>query len=241
MIKILIIFISLFCLVPAMAQQKENRGVSILCPPPNYPKESRKLEEEGAVILQIRVNKDATVGSITVEQSSGFQRLDAAAMELIPNCQINPALRDSEPYDSSTRLRFNFKLEGKNSKIQSNPIDGDKNRLETGNPLINPSAPRAPPAPPAPSASLTYTQRITQKIKSYIIAPVNGIESNLSADVEIKCAEDGNIIGVRLFESSGNKIWDETVLKATIRVISIPFDNAGRVPPVLIIRLKPKD
>ena len=44
----------------------------------------------------------------------------------------------------------------------------------------------------------------------------------------------------RLVKSSGNKEWDEAVLRAVDRTASLPGDN-GLVPPALILVFRPKD
>jgi colicin import membrane protein len=88
--------------------------------------------------------------------------------------------------------------------------------------------------------TVPYSQRITQRIKPNIVY-VEEVEGNPSANVEIKCAEDGRIIGVRLIESSGSKGWDEAVLKAVVKTQSLPLDSTGKVPPILIVHFKPKE
>jgi len=43
------------------------------------------------------------------------------------------------------------------------------------------------------------------------------------------------------FNSSGNKAWDEAVLKAIDKTATLPRDEDGRVPSVLEISFRPKD
>ena len=45
---------------------------------PRYPVFSRKMREEGTVLLLLTV-KNGTVGNVSVDKSSGFSRLDSAA------------------------------------------------------------------------------------------------------------------------------------------------------------------
>ena len=87
---------------------------------------------------------------------------------------------------------------------------------------------------------LTYSQRVAQRIKPNIVF-IEDIEGNPAAEVEVTPANDGKVIGVRLLKSSGNKVWDEAVLKAVIRTKSLPLDTNGTIPQFLIIRFKPKD
>jgi protein TonB len=53
--------------------------------PPVYPAMSRRLGEEGVVMLMIYVLPDGRVGDVRVHKSSGFARLDAAAVEAARN------------------------------------------------------------------------------------------------------------------------------------------------------------
>lgn len=218
----------------AFAQQKEDKKASMLCPPIVYPKQSRTKEEEGTVQLSIKINKDSTVGDILIEKSSGYSRLDSAAVELIQNCQIVAAVRDSIPYDSITKQRITFKLEGGTPKDKDNLAEDDRLKLERFRRLSNFSSSSKD------FESTPYSERIARRIKPNTVY-VQAIEGNPQAIVEIKCAEDGKIIGVRLVESSGNKGWDEAVLKAVIRTQSLPLDANGKAPPIILINFRPNE
>jgi len=87
-----------------------------------------------------------------------------------------------------------------------------------------------------PSAG--YAGRIKARIKPNIVLtdPVSG---NPSAEVEVRVAADGSIIGRRLAKSSGSREWDEAVLRAIDRTGILPRDTDGRVPPVMLIAFKP--
>jgi protein TonB len=67
---------------PAVTElQADPRHVT----PPVYPAMSRRLGEEGVVTLMIYVLPDGRVGDVRVHKSSGFARLDAAAVEAARN------------------------------------------------------------------------------------------------------------------------------------------------------------
>jgi len=57
----------------------------------------------------------------------------------------------------------------------------------------------------------------------------------------VRCAPDGTIIGRRLTHSSGNRDWDETVLRAIDRTGKLPRDTDGTIPPTMEIGFTPKD
>jgi protein TonB len=78
---------------------------------PEYPILSRRLAEEGAVRLSIIINADGVVREATVKQSSGFRRLDEAAVDWVKrNWRYRPAMRGVMPIDSMTGVILQFKL-----------------------------------------------------------------------------------------------------------------------------------
>lgn len=66
-------------------------------PAPAYPTLSRKLGEQGKVLLSIYVLADGTVGELKVKQSSGFSRLDDAALSAVKRWKFVPARQGDTP------------------------------------------------------------------------------------------------------------------------------------------------
>lgn len=60
-------------------------------PAPAYPSLSRRLREEGLVVLEILIRADGSVGEIKLKASSGFKRLDEAAMNAVKRWRYQPA------------------------------------------------------------------------------------------------------------------------------------------------------
>lgn len=89
-----------------------------------------------------------------------------------------------------------------------------------------------------PSAS--YAGRIRARIKPNITF-TEDVAGNPKAEVEVRTSPDGTIISRKLLSSSGNKAWDDAVLKAIDKTNTLPRDEDGRVPPVLEISFRPKD
>ena len=84
----------------------------------------------------------------------------------------------------------------------------------------------------APSAA--YAGRIKARIKPNIVLTAD-VPGNPVAEVEVKCAPDGSIIGRRIVKPSGNTAWDDTVLRAIDRTGTLPRDTDGRMPPTMIL------
>lgn len=81
-------------------------------PKPVYPNASRRLGEEGRVVLRVHVDPDGRPGEIEIRTSSGFPRLDAAAYEAVSRWRFVPARRGDEPIAAWVAVPITFNLEG---------------------------------------------------------------------------------------------------------------------------------
>jgi colicin import membrane protein len=89
-----------------------------------------------------------------------------------------------------------------------------------------------------PSAS--YAGRLIAAIKPNVVF-VDRVTDNQAAEVEVRTGPSGSILSRRLLRSSGNKDWDEAVLRAIDRTGTLPRDVDGRVPPVLVMAFRPAE
>jgi colicin import membrane protein len=92
----------------------------------------------------------------------------------------------------------------------------------------------------ASGPSDSYGGRIRARIKPNITF-TEDIASNTPAEVEVRCAPDGTIVGRKLVKSSGSTAWDNAVLKAIDKTEVLPRDTDGRVHSPLIISFRPRD
>jgi colicin import membrane protein len=90
------------------------------------------------------------------------------------------------------------------------------------------------------SPSESYSGRIRARIKPNISFS-NVVEGNPTAEVEVRCSEDGTIISRRLVTSSGNTEWDNAVLRAIDKTEILPRDVNGKVPSPLLIKFRPRE
>lgn len=81
-------------------------------PAPNYPSISRRLGEEGLVLLQVQVTADGTADSVELQTGSGSTRLDEAALEAVKKWRFTPAKRGDQPVSASVVVPVRFSLEG---------------------------------------------------------------------------------------------------------------------------------
>ena len=80
-------------------------------PKPAYPTLSRRQSEEGKVLLKVRVSAQGTALDVAVSKSSGFTRLDTAAVDAVTRWRFVPAKRGDERVDSSVIVPITFALE----------------------------------------------------------------------------------------------------------------------------------
>lgn len=81
-------------------------------PPPPYPPLSRRMREEGKVMLRVFVTADGAAGKIELADSSGSRRLDAAAEKAVARWRFVPAKHDGRSVDAWVVVPIVFKLEG---------------------------------------------------------------------------------------------------------------------------------
>jgi colicin import membrane protein len=89
-----------------------------------------------------------------------------------------------------------------------------------------------------PSAG--YAGRVSARVKPNIVFTAE-VSGNIEAGVEVKTSPDGTITGRKIIKSSGNKAWDDAVLRALDKTEILPKDSDGRVPSTLEMYFKPKD
>ncbi len=80
-------------------------------PKPAYPAISRRNGEEGKVLLKVRVSPQGAALDVAVSHSSGFSRLDAAALDAVTRWRFVPARRGDEAIESAVVVPVTFALE----------------------------------------------------------------------------------------------------------------------------------
>ncbi|HEX5801848.1 MAG TPA: energy transducer TonB [Azospira sp.] len=81
-------------------------------PAPAYPPLSRRLGEEGRVLLRVYVEASGRPGRIELKTSSDSPRLDAAAQDAVRRWQFVPARRGDDAVDAWVLVPVVFNLKG---------------------------------------------------------------------------------------------------------------------------------
>ncbi len=99
------------------AQQQERSAPKLVSaveyvrePSPRYPPQSRRLREQGLVVLRVVIDERGAASSIEIETSSGHARLDAAARDAVLRAAFRPYVEDGEPRRALVLIPIEFAL-----------------------------------------------------------------------------------------------------------------------------------
>ncbi len=81
------------------------------CDKPRYPAAAARMREEGAVTLKFLISENGQVLSGSVEKSSGYKRLDAAALAALSLCKFKPAAVDGKPKQEWSALTYRWQID----------------------------------------------------------------------------------------------------------------------------------
>ena len=80
-------------------------------PKPSYPRLSKRMGEQGEVRLKVQVGATGDVLMVELVKSSGFERLDEAALAAVKNWKFKPAKQGDDPVSSWVEVPVKFILE----------------------------------------------------------------------------------------------------------------------------------
>ena len=101
--------------VPAPPQPGGPKTISsgveyIQAPQPVYPSQSRRMGEQGKVVLRVLVNEKGQADQVLVQHSSGSSRLDEAGRQAALRALFKPYIEDGRPVAVFVIVPLNFQL-----------------------------------------------------------------------------------------------------------------------------------
>jgi protein TonB len=81
-------------------------------PPPAYPALSRRVGEQGKVMLRVLVNAKGIPDKVELRSSSGSSRLDGAALDIVKRWRFVPARQGDQPVAAWVLIPITFALKG---------------------------------------------------------------------------------------------------------------------------------
>lgn len=95
---------------PAVIEPPKFGAAYLHNPAPNYPPLSRRLNEEGRVLLRVLVATNGSAEQVKIENTSGSGRLDQAAVDAVKNWAFIPAKRDNQAISAYVLVPVKFSL-----------------------------------------------------------------------------------------------------------------------------------
>lgn len=96
---------------PAAVQLPSSSANYLQNPKPAYPPLSRRLGEQGKIIVRVLIGADGQPQKADLKQSSGFDRLDQAALNTVMQWRYVPGKRGDVAEDMWVNVPINFVLE----------------------------------------------------------------------------------------------------------------------------------
>ena len=79
-------------------------------PRPVYPAYSKSRKQQGKVIVRVLISPDGLIRSIQIQQSSGFDGLDEAAIRAFADVRFKPYSENGIPYERLADIPIEFML-----------------------------------------------------------------------------------------------------------------------------------
>jgi protein TonB len=92
-------------------QPPASSGAFLNNPPPTYPAISRRLGEQGKVTLRAFIDPQGSAREVEVLRSSGYERLDQAAVRAARDWRYRPGMRAGKPEGMWFNLPVVFELQ----------------------------------------------------------------------------------------------------------------------------------
>lgn len=83
----------------------------LIAPQPVYPPTSRRMAEQGRVLLRVFIDEAGLPQSVTVARSSGFARLDDAGLAAVQKARFKPPTQNGQPLSGWAQIPIDFELE----------------------------------------------------------------------------------------------------------------------------------
>ncbi len=77
---------------------------------PVYPQSARSRRQQGQVIVRVVISSVGQPISIDLQQTSGFDALDRAAIDAVRRAQFRPYAENGVPLDALVDIPFDFVL-----------------------------------------------------------------------------------------------------------------------------------
>ena len=103
--------LSEFIAPPARIDMPSSDATYLNNPKPGYPAISKRMGEQGKVVLRVLIGTDGLPQKVEINKSSGYDRLDRQAQEAVMRWRFVPGKRNGVPEAMWSLVPINFVLE----------------------------------------------------------------------------------------------------------------------------------
>ncbi len=96
---------------PAKVELPSSKADYLHNPPPEYPRMSKRLGEQGKVVVRVLIGPDGAPQKVELQTSSGFERLDKSAMDAAMRWRYVPGKRGGVAEAMWYQVPIQFTLE----------------------------------------------------------------------------------------------------------------------------------
>ena len=96
---------------PAKVELPSSKADYLHNPPPDYPRMSKRLGEQGRVVVKVLIGEDGRAQKVELLTTSGFERLDKSAMEAAMRWRYVPGKRGGVAEAMWYQVPIQFTLE----------------------------------------------------------------------------------------------------------------------------------
>ena len=189
-------------------------------PPPPVIKKSAPEPAKPKADIAVEVQKKKDI-KLKQEQEKSLEKEKKAAKQKELAKQKEQEALDSEAVRQAQIDRL------KNLGASStNPVDAVSETRSSGRP------------------SDSYLGKLRNRVKPNITfseAQMQSVKGNPAAEVEVICSPSGQIMGMKLTQSSGNAAWDQAVMAAIEKTAQLPRDENGNIPSRIPFVFRPRD
>jgi protein TonB len=83
----------------------------VRAPQLDYPVASKRLREQGVVLVRALIDARGVPRRVVLQRSSGFPRLDEEALEKAPSARLKPRTENGQAVEFWAVMPFGFELE----------------------------------------------------------------------------------------------------------------------------------
>ena len=188
----------------------------------------QKEKDEAEAVRKLKEEKE--VAAARAEQDKKQAEAEAARKQK----EKEEAVRNRQRKESEDRI----KKMAKDAEIKEQTEDVKRRIVQKVDAELRASE---PDSKLAAKTSDNYAASIQAAIKPNITFDPNSISGNPAVEILVGLGVNGAIRSRTVIRSSGVAAWDAAAVTALDKTESLPLDEKGRVPPTLIITLRPRE